>query len=476
MRKPVKVGGAKDVRKVDAGMLHDAKQNPDEVPDRAVLPGEADPYGWVERAVWTDRMVDALRRGGPEGGRWYWLQDKVFAEKTLRAAFARVARNAGSPGVDGKTIEAFGNRLDEEILRLREAWKAGTYRPQAIRRTWIPKPGQGGQRPLGIPTVRDRVVQTALKLVLEPIFESTFSEHSHGFRPRRSARDALRALLSHLGAGKVWVVDVDLKAFFDGIPHERLLSVVRRKVTDRRVLDLIGAFLKTGVLHEAESTSPEAGTPQGGVISPLLANIYLNDLDHEMVRAGMAMERYADDFVICCRTQEEAERALAKVQEWTTNVGLSLHPAKTRIVDLGQPGEYVDFLGYRLQRHIDRQGRNRILRKVRPQSLDRIKDEIRHHTPRKSGGSLTEQIARLNPVLRGWFGYFRSATQPTHAALDKMVRRRLRHMLCKRVGWKMTWERGEANKRWSKTFFAEEGLFSLEEAHRQFVHAPRRVH
>jgi len=294
-RKPVKAGGAKDARKVDACMPHDARYDPDEVPGRAVLPGEADPYGWVERAVWTERMLDALRRGGPEGGRWYWLHDKVFAEKTLRAAFARVARNAGAPGVDGMTVEAFGNRLDKEIARLRTAWTAGEYRPQAIRRTWIPKPGTEDQRPLGIPTVRDRVVQAALVLVLEPIFEGTFSEHSHGFRPGRSAHGALKAVLGHLEAGRVWVVDADLTGYFDSIPHERLLSVVHRKVTDRRVLDLIAEFLKAGVLEGAELTKPEAGTPQGGVISPLLANIYLNDLDHLMAQTGMAMERYADD-------------------------------------------------------------------------------------------------------------------------------------------------------------------------------------
>jgi RNA-directed DNA polymerase len=378
--------------------------------------------------------------------------------------------------VDGKTVEAFGNHIDEEIARLRAAWQSGMYRPQAVRQAWIPKPGRDEQRPLGIPTVRDRVVQTALKLVLEPIFESTFSEHSYGFRPGRSAHGALQAVVGHLEAGKVWVVDVDLTKYFDSIRHERLLALVRRKVTDRRVLDLIGAFLKAGVLKEGEWTAPEAGTPQGGVISPLLANIYLNDLDHSMAQVGMAMERYADDLVICCRTQEEAERALAHVQEWTAQAGLSLHPAKTRVVDLGRPGEYVDFLGYRLQRHIDRQGRDRILRLVRPQSLDRIKDTIRRRTPRKSGVSLAEQIGWLNPVLRGWFGYFRSVTQPTHAALDKMVRRRLRSMLCKRIGWHMSWGGGEAQKRWPKTFFTEQGLFSLEEAHRQFVHAPRRAH
>jgi RNA-directed DNA polymerase len=471
----VKAGGAKDARKVDAYMPHDARYDPDEVPVRAVLPGEADPYGWVERAVWTERMLDTLRRGGPEGGRWYWLHDKVFAEKALRAAFARVARNAGAPGVDGMTVEAFGNRLDEEIARLRTAWTAGKYRPQAIRRTWIPKPGTEDQRPLGIPTVRDRVVQAALVLVLEPIFEGTFSEHSHGFRPGRSAHGALKAVLGHLEAGRVWVVDADLTGYFDSIPHERLLSVVHRKVTDRRVLNLIGQFLKAGVVMGTELIEPQAGTPQGGVISPLLANIYLNDLDHLMVQMGMAMERYADDFVVHCRTREEAERALATVQEWTARAGLTLHPSKTRLVDLGQPGVHLDFLGYRLQRHTDRRGQNRILRLVRPKSLDRIKDTIRLHTPRKSGESLAVQIARLNPVLRGWFNYFRSVTQPTHAALDKMIRRRLRSMLCKRVGWSMPWERGEAQKRWPKSFFAEQGLFSLEAAHAQFAHAHRRA-
>ena len=295
MQKPVKAGGAKDARKVDACMPHNAKHDPEEVPVRAVLPGEADPYGWVERAVWTERMVDALRRGGPEGGRWYWLHDKVFTEKTLRAAFARVARNGGAPGVDGMTVEVFGSRLDKEIARLCRAWKAGEYRPQALRQAWIPKSGTDEQRPLGIPTVRDRVVQAALVLVLEPIFESTFSEHSHGFRPGRSAHGALKAVLGHLEAGKVWVVDADLKGYFDSIPHERLLAVVHRKVTDQRVLKLIGEFLKTGALKGTELVTPEAGTPQGGVISPLLANIYLNDLDHLMAQMGMAMERYADD-------------------------------------------------------------------------------------------------------------------------------------------------------------------------------------
>ncbi len=453
------------------------KETRGEVPAKATLPGEADPLWWVERAVWTDRMLESLRKGGPEGGKWYSLHDKVFNEKTLRAAYVRVARNDGAPGVDGVTVEAFGGRLDEEIARVRSAWLSGTYRSQAIRRAWIPKPGTDEQRPLGIPTVRDRVVQTALASVLEPIFETTFSEHSHGFRPGRKAQDALTAVLGHLEAGKVFVVDADLKAYFDSIPHGRLLELVRRKVTDGRVLDLIGMFLKAGIMEDGQMTEPDAGSPQGGVISPLLANIYLDGLDHQMAGNGVAMERYADDFVICCGTREEAERALEQVRMWTAQAGLTVHPTKTRIVDMGQNGAFIDFLGYRLQRHTDGTGRNRFLRLVRPKSLDRIKDAIRTRTSRTCGISLERQISGLNQTLRGWFGYFRSVTQPTHAGLDKLVRRRLRAMLCKRIGQRLThWGHGWHQREWSKAQFAAMGLFSLESAHVQFVQAHRRAH
>ncbi len=373
------------------------------------------------------------------------------------------------------TVEGFGKRLEDEIARLMAAWQAGRYRPQAVRRTWIPKPGTDEQRPLGIPTVRDRVVQTATVLVLEPIFEDMFSAHSYGFRPGRGAQDALAAVLDHFTAGKVWVVDADLKSYFDSIPHERLLSAVHRKVTDSRVLELIGMFLKAGVMDGMQLTEPEAGTPQGGVISPLLANIYLNDLDHQMARNGTAMVRYADDFVLMCRTQEEAERALEQVREWTAQAGLTLHPTKTRVVDMGQPGAAIDFLGYRFQRHTDKRGNNRILRLVRPKSLSKITDRLRALTPRKGGDSLEVMISRLNLVLRGWFGYFRSACQPAHAALDKMIRRRLRSMLCKRYG-KRSWGGGNAHIQWPKAFFAQHRLFSLEAAHAEYVQAHRRAH
>lgn len=476
-RKPKKLGGAKDAREVDARMkARRAKNDPTEVPAEAVLAEEADPYGWVERTVWTERMLEALRRGGPEGGRWYWLHDKVFAEKTLRAAYFRVARNRGAPGVDGKTVKAFGERLGEEIERLRSAWMAGEYRPQAIRRTWIPKPGTDEKRPLGIPTVRDRVVQAALVSVLEPIFEGTFSEHSHGFRPGRSAHGALTAVLGHLNAGRCWVVDADLKAYFDSIPHARLLAAVHRKVTDQRVLDLIGMFLKAGVLEGMETTEPEAGTPQGGVISPLLANIYLNDLDHLVAESGWAMERYADDFVILCRTQEEAERALAQVQEWAAKAGLTLHPTKTRIVDMGEADAHFDFLGFRLKRHTDRTGKDRFLRLIRPKSLDRLKSAVRTRTPRNSGHSLAVQIARLNRTLQGWFNYFRSAQKSVHLELDQFIRRRLRAMLASFHGWNSWGGRASAQRRWSNAFFAKHGLFSLEKSHARFIQALVRAH
>jgi len=475
--KPVKVGGGKGSRKVDYVRAHDSKQTREEVPEGATRPGEAAPQGWVERVVWTQRMLECLRRGGPEGGKWYSLHDKVFAAKTLRAAYARVARNGGAPGVDGMTVKMFGKRLEEEIARLREAWRTGTYRPQPIRRKWIPKPGTDERRPLGIPTVRDRVVQAALVCVLEPIFEVTFNEHSHGFRPGRRAQDALGAVLSHLKTGKVFVVDADLKGYFDSIPHGRLLAEVRRKVTDGRLLDLIGSFLSVGIMESGAIELPEAGTPQGGVISPLLANIYLDGLDQKMARSGVAMERYADDFVICCRTQAEAERALAQVQEWTAQAGLTLHPTKTRIVDLGKPGNYLDFLGYRLQRHINRRGENRILRLVRPKSLDRIKDQVRTLTRRNSGKSLEAMITKLNQTLQGWFAYFRSVVGPTHTLLDKLIRRRLRALLCKRHGWEMpSWGRGWHQQRWPKAFFAGLGLLSLEESHALYIQSHRRAH
>lgn len=456
--------GGKGARISDPAASADATSAA-EVPVGAVLAAEADRLWFADRTVWTERMLEALRRGGPDGGRWYWLHDKVFAERTLRRGYELVARNEGAPGVDGVTVEAFGERLDEEIARIVESWRLERFQSQAIRRVWIPKPGSDEERPLGIPTVRDRVVQAALRLVLEPIFEMDFHASSHGFRPGRKAQDALGVVLHHLHAGDVWVVDADLKRCFDTIPHGPLLRAVQRRVTDRRILGLIEHYLKAGIMEEGRITEPDGGTPQGGVISPLLANIYLNDLDHVMAGKGRTMVRYADDFVILCRSAAEAEAALAEVRAWTVQAGLQLHPTKTRVVDLGQPGNFIDFLGYRLQRHVDKtNGRSRILRLVRPKGLAALGEKIRSRTKRTSGIGLPEIIGSLNQILRGWFAYFRTAHWTIHHRLDQSTRRRLRAILAKRRKCP-NWGGGRGHNRWPNAFFAKVGLFSLEEAH-----------
>ena len=446
------------------------KNEPDEVVARPELNGEAMLMKLVEHKIWTERMVEALRRGGPEGGRWSFIHDKVFIERTLRLAYAQVLRNGGGPGVDGMTVGKFGEKLDEEIGRLLESWRLGEYQPHMIRRSYIAKAGSSEKRPLGIPTVRDRVVQAAVRMILEPIFEQDFSSHSYGFRPGRSAHDALKEVTGLLKDGKVWVVDADLKGYFDSIPHDALLEKVHRRVTDRRVLGLLEQFLQAGIMEDGEEHEPEAGTPQGGVISPLLANIYLNDLDHLMEQSGRSMVRYADDFVILCHSQEEAEAALEVVRSWTVKSGLTLHPAKTRLVDMGQPGNHFDFLGFRLKHDPENKPGDppRILRLVRPKSLDKLKAAVRSKTKRTSGKSMKSVIKSLNQTLRGWSEYFRSVGERTHRTIDAMTRRRLRAMLAKRQG-RTSWGGGLNNYRWKNAFFSRRGLFSLEVAHVRFI-------
>jgi RNA-directed DNA polymerase len=437
---------------------------PSQVPAGGRQPEEAAAARQAEHDVWTPRMLECLRQGGPKGGRWFSLIDKVWDERTLRAGFARVQANDGAPGVDGVDCERFAAQLEEEMPRLSADLRAGTYRPQPARRTWIPKPGSTEQRPLGIPTVRDRVVQAALKLVIEPIFEAGFHPNSHGFRPGRKAQDALTAVQRHLHAGLVQVIDADLKGYFASIPHERLLAAVGLKIADGRIIALIRHMLKAGIMEGLTLSEPDAGTPQGGVISPLLANIYLDGLDHLMAQHGHMMERYADDFVILCRTSEEATQALGLVQTWTAEAGLVLHPTKTRNVDMQQHGAHLDFLGFRFQRHHGKDGGDRFLRLVRPKSLDRIKDAIRELTPRNMGHGMHETIRKLNQTLRGWSGYFRAAILNIHQDLDKFTRRRLRSQLCK-AHRMHCWGNGTAHQRWPNAYFGELGLFSLENAH-----------
>jgi len=397
-------------------------------------------------------MLAALEQG-VKGGKWFSLIDKVYAAPTLEAAFAKVAANQGAAGVDHVTIAQYEARRDENLRRLRTDLKSGGYRPQPIRRHFIPKPGSTEKRPLGIPTVRDRVVQTALRLVLEPIFEHEFAAHSYGFRPGRGCKDALRRVDGLLKDGYVYVVDADLKSYFDTIPHDRLLALIGQKVSDGRIMSLIEAFLTQGVLDGLQEWTPETGSPQGAVVSPLLSNIYLNPLDHLMAQSGFEMVRYADDFVILCRSPEDAARALDAVQRWTAVAGLTLHPTKTRIVDARTDG--FDFLGYRFE------GGHR---RPRAKSLEKFKDTIRAKTKRTSGHSLREIIADVNRTLRGWYEYFKHSRRWIFHALDSWVRMRLRSILRKRLGLKGR-GRGSDHRRWPNAFFAAQGLYSLREAH-----------
>jgi RNA-directed DNA polymerase len=288
---------------------------------------------------------------------------------------------------------------------------------------------------------------------LEPIFEHEFAEHSYGFRPGRGCKDALRRVDELLKAGYTTIVDADLKSYFDTIPHDRLMALVGQKVSDGRVLGLIEAFLKQGVLDGLQEWTPEMGSPQGAVISPLLSNIYLNPLDHLMAREGFEMVRYADDFVILCRSPEEATRALARVQEWTAAAGLTLHPTKTRIVNAQEDG--FDFLGYRFV------GDKRF---PRAKSIQKIKDTIRAKTKRNNGQSLQAIIASVNPTLRGWFEYFKHSYRTTFPSLDRWVRGRLRSILRKRQR-KRGRGRGSDHQRWPNAYFAKAGLYSLKTAH-----------
>lgn len=434
-------------------MSDTTETQPVAVPVRAKRAGDApDRWSWVEPSVWTERMLTALEQG-VKGGTWFSLIDKLYPEPTLHAAFQHVAANRGSAGVDHVTIAMYEERLSENLKQLSGQLRDGTYRPQAIRRHYIPKPGSAEERPLGIPTVRDRVVQTALRMVLEPIFEREFAAHSYGFRPGRGCKDALRRVDELLKAGYVYVVDADLKSYFDTIPHDRLLRLIRQQVSDGRVLTLIEAFLKQGVLDGLCEWTPERGSPQGAVVSPLLSNIYLNPLDHLMARTGFEMVRYADDFVILCRSPEEAARALALVQSWSADAGLTLHPTKTRIVHAGEEG--FDFLGYRFE------GGHR---RPRTKSLEKLKDTIRAKTRRTSGDSLRTIIADVNRTLRGWFEYFKHSHRWTFEPLDRWIRRRLRSILRRRRGLRGP-SRGADSFRWPNAFFAEQGLFSLRAAH-----------
>ena len=410
--------------------------------------------------------------------KWHSLIDKVYAPRNLQSAWERVRANRGAPGVDGMTIAKFAEDADARLQRLSEDLRAQTYRPQPVRRVFLAKSG-GGQRPLGIPTVRDRIVQQALLQVLEPLFEAQFSPRSHGFRPERGCTTALDVVDRAVRHGYGWVVDADLQSFFDTVDHERLLAALNEEVADGRVLKLIRCILQAGVsLPETAEVEPtELGTPQGSPLSPLLANVYLHAFDAQMVQAGYGLVRYADDFVIFAKSESEATAALQRAREVLEGqLGLRLHPEKTQVVSVT---DGFAFLGY----HYFRDPKTGALRKeVRPQSAQRFRDAIRQRTPRLRGQRkpkvrhLTQRrlaknqrvqaiIQDLNRYLRGWHWYFKAVWSAYPATpfrnFDGFVRRRLRSAISGRLG-------NEWNARLPNALLRQLGLVSLDELHRAY--------
>lgn len=433
----------------------------DALPTR--VPFSATPIGetpeitrWAQRAVWTDRMLSTLLEDKVRGGKWHSLIDKVYGELNLFLSARKVTGKQKAAGVDGQTCEEFEEHLIVETRKLGEQLKGQTYRPAAVRRVHIPKPGRPNEtRPLGIPTVRDRIVQRAILNVIEPILDHQFHERSFGFRHGRGAHDALRIVERKIQEGYVYVVDADLKGYFDSIPKEGLMKLIKEQISDSRMLKLIKMFLDQRILEELREWTPIAGVPQGAVLSPVLSNLYLNPLDHEMADQGFEMVRYADDFVVLCRSEFEAEVALQMITEWVEQAGLTLHPTKTKIVD--SRTESFAFLGYSFRGD-----------KIYPrrESLAKMKARLKELTPRKRRGSMELIVKELNRVLIGWFGYFRHSRWTIFKDLDAKIRSRLRRLLLKRH--RKNPKRLPRQQRWPNAYFAKVGLWSLREAHNRF--------
>lgn len=422
-------------------------------------------WEWTEAVVWTERMLATLARG-IEGGKWYSLYDKVWKMANLQRAVEKVTQGKSPKKADGRKCRRYAEQSVRRLPQLQQMLKEGRYNPQPAQRIWIPKLGSKEMRPLGVPPVENRVVEMALRNVLEPIFEHTFAEHSYGFRPGRGAKDALRRVAQLLQAGKSWIVDADLKGYFDSIPQDKLMIAVAEHVADGAVLEQIQRSLKQGVMESGKGWSPtEKGTPQGAVLSPLLANIYLNPLDHLMAGKGREMVRYADDFIILCESQEQAQQALQEVRQWVEQAGLTLHPVKTRIVDTRQAGGF-DFLGYHFERG---------MRWPRQKSLEKFKEAIRQKTQRTRSGSMPQIIEETNRTLRGWFNYFQHSIANIFGDLDQWTRGRLRSILRKRHKGKGR-ARGRDHQRWPNAYFVELGLISLALARAKAANVCKETH
>ena len=431
------------------------EQTPSAVPGRAPQDGEIRArWAWTEPEVWTERMLATLETG-IEGGKWFRLIDKVWSPKSLGRSLEKVVAKGGSAGIDNQSARQVEVYRDQTIANLEQELRASQYQPQAVKRVWIPKPGSQELRPLGVPTLRDKIVQGSLLQVVEPIFERDFAPQSYGFRPGKGCKNALRRVDELLQGGSDWVVDADLKSYFDTIPQERLMQRIGEKIADGRVLKLVEQMLQAGVMDSAKGWQPtEQGTPQGAVISPLLSNIYLNGLDWHMAEGGFEMVRYADDFIVLCRNQEQAQEALERVRRWVEDNGLTLHPTKTRLVNASQAGGF-DFLGYHFERG---------MKWPRKKSMDKLKDTIRNKTRRTDGRSMKTICEDLNRTLRGWFGYFKHSKDNVFESVDGYTRGRLRSILRKRRG-KHGRGRGRDNQRWPNDYFSAMGLVSLKQAY-----------
>lgn len=410
-----------------------------------------------EPSVWTDRMLTTLVQG-VKRGKWYSLMDKVLSIRNIEVSTEAVLKNKGAVGIDNIRAEIYSANQSHYTEVLLKELKGGSYKPKAVKRVYIPKAGSKEKRPLGIPTFRDRIVQKALLNVIEPIFENEFSENSYGFRPMRSCKDALREVNRLMHEGHTTVLDADIKGYFDNISHNIILELVKSKISDSRVLELVKQFLKQNIMDEMKEWSPESGVPQGGIISPLLSNIYLDGLDKVMSGNGFKMVRYADDFVILCKCESEAHKALEAVKNWMKKMKLKLSESKTRIADMSKSGEYFDFLGYRFLNN-----KNRIKRVPAPQSIKKFRNSIKPYVKRCNGHSLQCIIAKIKPILKGWFEYYKHSWKYIFRELDGWVRMRLRTILRKRLKKKGR-AKGADNVRWTNKFFEDNGFFSLETA------------
>lgn len=407
----------------------------------------------VETSVWTERMLKSLREKSKTGKPWHSLIDKMWKLDNLRSAFKSVKANKGAAGIDHISIQRYEQNLERNLAHLSAILRDGSYRPKAIRRVWIEKPGRKkAQRPIGISTVQDRVAQTALRNVIEPIFEHEFADNSYGFRPQRSTKDALREVRTQLNAGKLHVLDADIQGFFDVIPHDKLMAKVRRHISDSRALQLLENYLKCATIDQGKSTIPTQGTPQGSVISPLLANLYLNDLDHLMAAKGYSMIRYADDFIILCDEATQLDHARTEIDQWCNTHGLTLHPEKTEQTEVSKKTG-VDYLGYHFRSH-----RYWVSKK----SFIQIRAKLRPLLGRKQGNSMEYLIAKkLNPILRGMYEYYKHGPSEDMKTIDGWVRMRLRSIKRKQAKRKGR-GRGLDHHRYPNAYFAALGLFSLE--------------